>query len=373
MKKLHLFALILGILAVACNTQKKEVTYPTTTTISGTLEAPKGDNAEVIIYAIGASGSRDEVAKATADENGKFTADVKVDAPSIFLANIYNTNQFPFILAGEELTFKYDQEKSKYDISGSKDNDLLEELQEMSAKENEQVMALREEYMQAEDKAAVEAKFEDFQKTVTEKRKEFAKKAGGSLVNVLVLQQIDLDSEYAFAEPIVKQMQEENPGNEMVDQIAKRLSSSKQTAVGEMAPEIKLATPEGKEVALSSLRGQVVMIDFWASWCGPCRAENPNVVKLYDKYHDQGFEIFGVSLDRKKEDWVQAIEKDKLTWPQVSDLKFWQSEAAKAYNITAIPATLLLDKEGKIIAKNLRGKALEDKLAEIFSTEEGSM
>ena len=108
------------------------------------------------------------------------------------------------------------------------------------------------------------------------------------------------------------------------------------------------------------------MIDFWAAWCRPCRVENPNVVALYKKYNSKGFEVFGVSLDRKKEDWVKAIEMDGLSWTHVSDLQYFNSAAARLYNIQAIPATYLLDKEGKIIAKNLRGIALRKKLEELF-------
>ncbi|MDW8289051.1 MAG: TlpA disulfide reductase family protein, partial [Flammeovirgaceae bacterium] len=115
-----------------------------------------------------------------------------------------------------------------------------------------------------------------------------------------------------------------------------------------------------------SLRGKVVLIDFWASWCGPCRRENPNVVKLYEKYKHKGFEIYGVSLDRDRKAWIEAIKEDGLPWIHVSDLKFWQSEAAKLYNISAIPTTVLLDKEGKIIAKNLRGKALEEAIEKVL-------
>ena len=108
------------------------------------------------------------------------------------------------------------------------------------------------------------------------------------------------------------------------------------------------------------------MIDFWAAWCKPCRAENPNVVRLYNQYKDKGFEVFGVSLDRTREDWLKAIEDDGLTWPQVSDLKYFNSAAAELYQIEAIPATYLLDPDGKIIAKDLRGPALEAKLAKLF-------
>jgi thiol-disulfide isomerase/thioredoxin len=108
-------------------------------------------------------------------------------------------------------------------------------------------------------------------------------------------------------------------------------------------------------------------VDFWAKWCGPCRQENPSVVRAFNKYKDKGFTVFGVSLDRSKQDWMKAIGEDKLTWTHVSDLKYWQSEAAKTYNITGIPFSLLLDPNGIIIGKNLRGKALDNKLAELFS------
>jgi len=138
--------------------------------------------------------------------------------------------------------------------------------------------------------------------------------------------------------------------------------------VGMAAPEIALPTPEGEMLNLSDLRGKVVLVDFWASWCRPCRAENPNVVRVYNKYKDQGFEILGVSLDRDRAAWLQAIEKDGLTWPHISDLKFWQSQAAQTYGVTAIPYTVLVDRDGTIIAERLRGGSLEAKLAEIFGS-----
>jgi peroxiredoxin len=141
----------------------------------------------------------------------------------------------------------------------------------------------------------------------------------------------------------------------------------KQFAIGKEPPEIALPNPEGKILKLSDLRGQVVLIDFWASWCGPCRRENPNVKRVYDQYRDKGFEILGVSLDRDRGKWLKAIEDDGLEWLHVSDLKFWQSAAAQAYQVSAIPKTFLIGRDGKILGKDLRGPSLEQKLAEVFS------
>lgn len=156
------------------------------------------------------------------------------------------------------------------------------------------------------------------------------------------------------------------PGNENVGMFHQMVSQMVTTKSGETAPEINLPDPYGKNIALSSLRGKVVLVDFWASWCGPCRKEMPNVKAAYEKYKSKGFEIYGVSLDRELSDWTDAIKKDGITWPQVSDLKYWDCVAAKQYNVQGIPFTVLLDKEGKIIAKNLRGPELEAKLKEVL-------
>nr|WP_319401576.1 TlpA disulfide reductase family protein [uncultured Carboxylicivirga sp.] len=154
-----------------------------------------------------------------------------------------------------------------------------------------------------------------------------------------------------------------SPYYQMISERADKLET---VAIGKVAPDFTLNDKEGNPFSLSSLKGKYVLIDFWASWCGPCRRENPNVVKLYNEFKDKGFDILGVSLDEKKDAWEKAIEDDQLTWNHVSDLKGWKNEAAQLYGVSSIPHTVLLDPEGKIIAKNLRGEELHAKISELL-------
>lgn len=149
-------------------------------------------------------------------------------------------------------------------------------------------------------------------------------------------------------------------------QAIQRVNTFRGSQVGYPANNFTQPTPEGKMVSLSDFKGKYVLVDFWASWCRPCRMENPNVVAAYNRFKDKGFTILGVSLDSNKEPWVNAIQQDRLTWTHVSDLKGWASEVGHLYNVTGIPQNFLLDKEGKIIAKDLRGPALDEKLQEVL-------
>jgi peroxiredoxin len=157
-----------------------------------------------------------------------------------------------------------------------------------------------------------------------------------------------------------------DPNSKYTQEIENKFTKEASLMDGAVAPDIQLKSPEGNIIKLSSLKGKVVLIDFWASWCGPCRRENPNVRRVYQRFKDKGFEIYGVSLDNDASRWKGAIAADQLEWLHVSDLMGWQSSAAQLYQVHSIPQTILLDREGRIIAKGLRGEQLEEKLAELL-------
>jgi len=156
------------------------------------------------------------------------------------------------------------------------------------------------------------------------------------------------------------------PSNELIKSRKSEIDKEKHLAIGTLAPEILMTDPDGKMFSLTSLKGKVVLIDFWAAWCRPCRMENPNIVRIYNAYKEYGFDILGVSLDRDRDAWLKAIESDGLVWHHVSDLKYWQSAAGQLYGVSGIPFTVLIDREGKIVAKGLRGEELEKKVKELL-------
>jgi peroxiredoxin len=211
-----------------------------------------------------------------------------------------------------------------------------------------------------------EAPYNAIVNSANEEMIEKLKKNTEMYASLMAIQALDPDRYADIYKAVDQGLIKKYPNERNVKMFHNVVLSMLSTAIGQPAPEIELETPEGKELALSSLKGKVVLIDFWASWCGPCRKEMPNVVKAYAKFKNKGFEIFGVSLDQDKARWIEAIQKDGITWPQVSDLKQWQSSVVRQYNIQGIPYTVLLDREGNILAKNLRGEELEKKLTEVL-------
>jgi len=219
---------------------------------------------------------------------------------------------------------------------------------------------------------AVVQKYQNYYNSENPKREQgFKKLILDNKSQLAVLMFIDMfprEQNMELHSEVIKALQSKYPDNPLVtERFAIESKPANPTAIGSMAPDLAFPNPEGKILKLSDLRGKVVLLDFWAAWCRPCRMENPNVVKDYHKYHDKGFEVYSVSLDKDKNSWLKAIQDDGLIWPNhVSDLKYWSSEAAAIYGVTSIPATFLIGKDGRIIAKNLRGEALGNALEELL-------
>lgn len=344
-------------------------------TIRGKVNYPQAGQITIQELKEGGTAWNDTI---TLKKDNTFIKKVKISEPGYYRINFYNTQVLNVILFKNDIEVNVDGNNMTgfSEIKGSPEIDFIRFAQStiQGVESSPDGVKLNQEFtaaVQQGNQARISQLQQDYQKLMDQAASKVAARINEQPVSLGVinfLQNGGLDKDQYFdvyvtvAESLKKEWAGFNHPKAFIDMV----ESMKKTAVGQVAPEIALPNPEGQVVKLSSLRGNYVLLDFWAKWCGPCRRENPNVVKAFNKYKDKGFTVFGVSLDRSKEDWLQAIQEDKLTWTHVSDLKYWQSEAAKTYNITGIPFSLLLDREGKIIAKNLRGPALEEKLAEIF-------
>jgi peroxiredoxin len=264
---------------------------------------------------------------------------------------------------------------SNVKVKGSKAHDAYLSLTEKTKPVNDKMQAASKAYSaayQAKDSATMktlDATFDALDLEMKEVYRGYLATNNNSPIAMYALGQMagwDINPE--VVEPIYKALSEPARATPSGKAFAEKIVTAKKTAVGAMAMDFTQNDTLDVPVSLSSFKGKYVLIDFWASWCGPCRQENPNVVKAFQTYNAKGFTVLGVSLDQPgaKDKWIKAIHDDNLTWTQVSDLKYWDNQVAKQYGIQAIPQNFLVDPAGKIIAKNIRGEELSSKLATIF-------
>ncbi|MCE7062887.1 TlpA disulfide reductase family protein [Dyadobacter sp. CY343] len=380
MKKLMKSVLLAALVFAGMQSQAQQL-EPKEFTINGKVKnGAKGE--KVILSKSSAGGSAVKVDSTQLGADRSFTIKSKEsDRGSFFTVNIADRQKVVLLVEGGE-TFSINADGTpkdakgnggKAEVSGSKNMEYYAQIDQLMQAFAAKVTVWNEEYAAAEEKKDT--------KKIAEIQQSFAKadgerlavirkllpEMGTSLVALFTANNfLNPETDIEVLKKLAADYEQVQPMPTLAKMFIGQIKRFAGVTIGQEAPDFTLNSPEGKPVALSSLRGKYVLIDFWASWCGPCRMENPNVVRMYDKFKEKGFDIYGVSLDDNEKAWKTAIAKDNLKWQHGSELKKWNSGVAQSYGVNAIPATFLIDKDGKIIAKNLRGPALESKLTELL-------
>ena len=358
MRKLLLSIVAASMTLAACNAQSG---YKVTGTVEG---MPDG---KAIIATVNGS-SLDTLAKADV-KNGSFEFTGNVSEPTgAYILVIGQRGAIPFMLENANITVNAGQ--AGLTVTGSEGQKIYDQFMAINTTTQQEAMKLQQEYQAANgDQAKMQAVQEAYAKLMTDaqaKETELIKANPDSYVSTFVIVSSMGQMEYEQLKERYNLLGEKAKASAQGKAIAAQIAKLESTAIGQIAPNFTITTPEGESISLYDIKGKVKLIDFWASWCGPCRGENPHVVEIYKEYHPKGLEIFGVSLDNNKEAWVKAIADDGLVWKHGSDLKGWQSAPAQLYSVSGIPHTVLLDENNKIIAKNLRGDELKQKIAELL-------
>ena len=358
MRKLLLSIVAASMTLAACNAQSG---YKVTGTVEG---MPDG---KAIIATVNGS-SLDTLAKADV-KNGSFEFTGNVSEPTgAYIMVIGQRGAIPFMLENANITVNAGQ--AGLTVTGSEGQKIYDQFMAINTTTQQEAMKLQQEYQAANgDQAKMQAVQEAYAKLMTDaqaKETELIKANPDSYVSTFVIVSSMGQKEYEQLKERYNLLGEKAKASAQGKAIAAQIAKLESTAIGQIAPNFTITTPEGESISLYDIKGKVKLIDFWASWCGPCRGENPHVVEIYKEYHPKGLEIFGVSLDNNKEAWVKAIADDGLVWKHGSDLKGWQSAPAQLYSVSGIPHTVLLDENNKIIAKNLRGDELKQKIAELL-------
>lgn len=298
---------------------------------------------------------------------------VKATGPALCNADFFGQRKASIVMNGQDLEVEIDcadPQASPKVLKGNKDSEILftyrRDFETPFAELNRDLRQLEQVEVR---NTTWNNRFNDLSTQYRTKQmalKAFIAQNRESFVALLATRHLDFNMDADFVLEINEGLAKKYPDVPYVQESLQNAREFAAITIGKEAPDLNLATPDGSQVSLSSLRGNYVLIDFWASWCKPCREENPTVVAIYNDYKDKNFEIYGVSLDRSAEKWKQAIRQDQLPWIQVSDLIGWKSVAALTYKVNSIPATVLINPEGIIIDKNLRREALRNRLEEIF-------